>query len=160
MGEAIKRPKTGGASSMTGRRGGGSDSRGIDETVERNMREIVDYSVKFLEENKVRRLLLSGTDDNVAQFRSMLPKAWQSLIVGTFPINMTSTNAEVFEKAMGIGRKAEIEREHKLIQTIITAAAKGQGAVVGLEETLKAVNTGRVQILVLEEKSAPAWFPL
>ena len=151
VGEAIKRPKTGGASSMAGRRGGVSDTRGTDETVERNMREIVDFSVKFLEENRVRRLLLSGTDDNVAQFRTMLPKSWQSLVVGTFPINMASTHAEVLEKAMSIGRKAEIEREHRLIETIITAAAKGQGAVVGLEETLKAVNTGRVQTLVVEE---------
>jgi peptide subunit release factor 1 (eRF1) len=45
--------------------------------------------------------------------------------------------------------QAEREREKRLVERTITQAAKGSGAVIGLEETLKAINEGRVMTLVV-----------
>jgi len=95
--------------------------------------------------------LIGGTDENVIPFKSFLPKAWQSLVVGVFPMSMTASHAEVMSRSLEIGQQAEIEREAKLMDAVVTSAAKGRGGVVDLEDTLNAVHAGRVQTLLIRE---------
>jgi hypothetical protein len=150
MGEAVKRTKHGGASTFPGRMGGiAGRTRHQEEVVERNMKDAVDFSVNFFNEYRVRRILIGGTEDNVSQFRSLLPKSWQSLVIGTFPMNMTAGHADVLTKAMQIGKEVEKKRTAQLIQDLVTQAAKGSGAVVGVEPTLQEINRERVNTLVV-----------
>ncbi|MFN7035617.1 MAG: hypothetical protein ACK4SN_04550 [Bellilinea sp.] len=152
VGEAVKRVKRGGASTVPGSLGGiAGRTRHMEEVIERNMKDSVEFAVQFFEANRVRRILLGGSDENVAQFRSLLPKAWQSLVVGNFPMNMNAGHAEVLAKAMEIGQKAEQRREELLIEELITRAAKNSGAVTGLEATLEAVSGERVSTLVVAQ---------
>ncbi len=150
VGEIVRHTKRGGASAFPGRRGGtAGQTRYADEVVERNMKEAAEFAARFFEENRVRRILIGGTDDNVAMFRTLLPKAWQSLVVGAFPVSMTASHAEVLNKAMQVGQETEHKREAHLVDALITSAAKGGQAVVGLEKTLAAVNEDRVQLLLV-----------
>jgi peptide chain release factor subunit 1 len=152
VGEEIKHTKRGGASSMPGRMGGvAGQTRFVEEQIDRNMRESAAFAVHFFEDKHIRRILIGGTDENINLFRSHLPKASQSLIVGTFHASMTATHGEVQDKAMQVGREAGARMEATLIERLITNAAKGSGGVVGLAAVLDAVNTGRVQTLVLAE---------
>ncbi|RPI88325.1 MAG: hypothetical protein EHM41_01760 [Chloroflexi bacterium] len=152
LGESVRHAKRGGTSSSHGRRTGSSEQlTDPDEITGRNMREAVDFAARFFAEKNIRRILIGGTDDNIAQFRSHLPKSWQALVVGTFPMSMTASSDEVFNRAMEIGMEAEKRREHQLISTMITGAAKGRGGVIHLDETLSAVHDGRVQTLVIQE---------
>lgn len=152
MGETVRHTKRGGGSQAPGRRGGtAGQTNYAEEVAERNIKDAVDFAAHFFSENNVRRILLGGTEDNVALFRSHLPKAWQSLVVGTFPMSMTASHSEVLERAMQIGQEAERRREAKLVDTAITGAAKGRGGVVQLEETLSAVHQGRVLTLLVSE---------
>jgi hypothetical protein len=89
------------------------------------MKDAADFAVSFFEANKTRRILIGGSDENISLFRSQLPKAWQSLIQGTFPISMTASHAEVLKKALEIGQEYEQEKEIKLVTAVITTAAKG-----------------------------------
>lgn len=152
LGEAVKHTKHGGASSRPGSRGGvAGQTRYEDEIIERNMKESVDFAARFFEENHVRRILIGGTEDNVALFRSLLPKAWQSLVAGTFPMSMTASHVEVQSKALALGLEAEAQAEARLIEQVIAGAAKGGGGVTGMEATLKGIHENRVQILVISE---------
>ncbi len=152
LGDEVRHTKRGGASTVPGRQGGiAGRTRHSEETVERNLKESAEFAAKFFEENHVRRILIGGTDDNINQFQSYLPKSWQSLIVGTFPISMTARPDEVQKKALEIGQQAERRRETRLVENMITSAAKGAGGVVRLDETLSAVHDGRVQTLVVRE---------
>jgi len=152
LGEEVRHTKRGGASSVRGQRGGAAgQTRYSEAVVERNIKDALEFAIRFFEENRVRRVLIGGTDDNVAQFRSHLPKAWQSLVVGTFPMSMTAKHTEVLARAMEIGQQAERRRETRLVDMAITNAAKGAGGVVRLDETLSAVHEGRVQTLIVRE---------
>ena len=152
VGESIRHTKRGGASTVPGRRGGvAGRTNYTDETTERNMRDAVNFATHFFSENNVRRILIGGTDDNIAQFRIMMPKSWQSLIVGTFPMSMTAGADDVLARAMEIGAQAELRQETELLNKIVTAQAKGRGGVVGLEETLHALREGRVQTLAIQD---------
>ncbi len=151
-GQEVRQVKAGGGSSAPGRRVGapGLDNY-IAEVVERNMREAAHAAMRFFTRHKVRRILLGGSEENVALFRKMLPKRWQSLIVGAFPMEMRASHAEVWQKAMEIGEEAERKQEARLLERLQTEAARGGLAVLGLDETLGAVHEGRAHIVVVEE---------
>jgi peptide subunit release factor 1 (eRF1) len=152
LGESVRHTKRGGGSQAQGRRGGSAGQTNyVEEVTDRNIKEAAEFAAHFFTENNVRRILLGGTDENVALFRAQLPKTWQSLVVGSFPMSMTASHSEVLERAMQIGQDADRRREARLVETVITNAAKGQSGVVGLEETLLAAHQGRVQTLVLKE---------
>ena len=152
LGESVRRTKRGQASSMPGRRSGPARQSNTSEAIaERNMREAANLAATFFTDNNVRRILIGGTEDNVATFRTLLPKAWQSLIVGSFQMSMTANNNEVLERAMQIGREADHHRAARLVSAIVTASAKGRGGVIRLDDTLGALHEGRIQTLVIHE---------
>jgi peptide chain release factor subunit 1 len=152
VGEEVKHTKRGGASSIPGNRGGSGTIAGYqDEVVDRNMKNSVEFATHFFENNHIRRIVIGGTEANVKMFMGMLPKTWQSLVVGTFSMPITASHVEVLSKALQIGLEAETIRESKLIDAAITAAAKNKGGVVGLENTLAAVSSHRVQSLLFQE---------
>jgi peptide subunit release factor 1 (eRF1) len=152
LGESIRHTKRGGASAKTGVRGGVSGQTNYElELAERNIREVATFAAHFFSENNVRRILIGGTEENIAQLRSQLPKTWQSLIVGTFPMSMSASKGEVLEKSMEIGKQAEYLREEQVLKKLVTAAAKDRGGVLNLDETLGAVHDGRVQALIIQD---------
>lgn len=159
LGEAVKQVKRGAASTVVGGRGMNVGvSRHVDEVIDRNMKDSADFAVKFFEDARIRRILIGGTDDNVAQFRGLLPKAFQSLIVGTFPMSMTANQNEVLAKAMQIGAEADAKRENSMVEDLITRSARGTDAVIGLDDTLQAANTDRINTLVvLQGYQQPAY---
>ncbi len=152
VGEEVRKIKAGGGSSAPGRRVGapGLDNY-LEGVIERNLRGAAQAAMRFFARHKVRRILVGGSEENVALFRRFLPKRWQSLIVGTFPMDMRAGHVEVWRKAMAVGLEAERRREARLIEQIRTQAARGGRAVVGLDETLGAVHEGRAQVVVAEE---------
>ena len=152
LGESIRRVKHGGGSQAAGRRSGEAGQTYYSEEVaERNMREAAEFAAQFFNQKNVRRVLLGGTDDNLALFRSLLPKAWQSLVVGSFPISMNASHDEVLERAMAAGKKTDVLREKRLVDAVITGAAKGRGGVVDLDNTLGAIHEGRIQTLLITD---------
>jgi peptide subunit release factor 1 (eRF1) len=152
LGETVRHAKRGGGSQAPGRRGGtAGQTNYVEEVTERNLKDAADFASRFFAENNVRRVLIGGTEDNVSFFLTQLPKAWRSLIVGTFPMAMTASHNEVMDRAMEIGREAEHRREAKLIDAVVTNAAKGKGGVIRLDDTLGALHEGRVMTLVIRE---------
>jgi peptide subunit release factor 1 (eRF1) len=152
LGEPVKHVKHGGASSFPGRRGGvAGQTQKAEELVDRNRKDIVESAIHFFEENHIRRILIGGTEENIISFRSQLSKAWQSLVYGTFSIAMTAPHDEVLQHALEIGMRAEHEREARMVSQLITSAAKGQNAVMGVSAILSALHDGRIQTLVLAE---------
>lgn len=151
-GEAVRHTKRGGGSQAAGRRGGTAGQTDYqEEVVERNIKVAADFSTRFFAEKNVRRILIGGSDANISLFRRQLPKSWQSLVVGSFPVSMQSSHTEVLERAMQIGREAEQRREEQLASSLVTSAAKGRGGVIHLEETLNALREGRVQTLLIRD---------
>jgi peptide chain release factor subunit 1 len=152
LGENVRHTKHGGASAKPGVRGGMTgQTRYEDEVTDRNIRDAADFAAHFFSENNVRRVLIGGTEENIAQLRNHLPKSWQSLIVGTFPMSMNASKVDVLERAMQVGKQAELQKEEQLLNILVTGASKDKKGVLGLDETLGAVHDGRVQMLVIKD---------
>ena len=152
VGDDVRQTRGKASSNNPGGRGGVSgQSRFNAEVTARNLREAASFSAKFFEDVHARRILIGGTDETIAQFRQYLPKAWQSLVVGTFPMGMTVSHTEVLARAMQVGQQAEQHREAELVENMVTEAAKGREGAIGLEATLTAVHDGRVHTLIVQE---------
>ncbi|MCD6402105.1 MAG: hypothetical protein J7L73_09280 [Anaerolineales bacterium] len=152
-GKSVRRIKHGGGSQSAGRKSGeAGQNYAVEEITDRNMREAEEFASHFFKTHKIRRILIGGTEDNIALFKQHLPKTWQSLIIGTCSLNINANIDEVLETALEIGHAAEHKKEAKLVESVITNAAKGQDGVLGLDETLSAVHEGRVQILLFDSR--------
>lgn len=151
-GEAVRHTKRGGGSQALGRRGGtAGQTRYAEEVAERNFKESARFTANFFSEQRVRRVLVGGTEANVARFIDLLPKTWRSLVMGTFPIEMNAGHTQVLEKAMAVAQEAVKKKDTRLVSAVITAAAKGREGVIRLDDTLGAVHAGQVQTLVISE---------
>ena len=151
-GESIRHTKRGGGSQAQGRRGGiAGQTNHTEEVAVRNLKDSADIAARFFNDHNVRRVIIGGTEENVMAFRNHLPKAWQSLVVGSFPISKNANQSEIKERALQVGQEAERQKQAKLIQTIVTSEAKGRQGVINLEDTLNAVHDGRIKTLVIRD---------
>jgi peptide subunit release factor 1 (eRF1) len=122
------------------------------------MKGSAELAVRFFEEHHVRRVLIGGQEASVAAFRKQLPKAWQSLVMGTFASSISASQPELLAQALEASRMARENREQKLVEELLGKAANKTGAVLGLEPTLDAVNNRRVRhLLVNAGFHKPAW---
>ena len=151
-GRAVKHVKRGGASSFPGRRAGvAGRTDHAEEIVNQNLKEAAQMAVRWFEQQRVRRVLLGGTEESVQQFKAALPKAWQTAVIGTFALGMRAGTDDVRKKIREVGDRASLEREAALVSRMITASAKGGAGVAELEDTLRALREGRIQVLLISE---------
>ena len=157
MGEDVRKQKhgggsarSGGATAATGQRGG-QGGKHEEEVAQRNMRDAAEAAQMFFANRPIRRLFLGGTAENIAQFRENLSKQLQSRVAGTFAVDMNAREREVHQLALGLLEQANTEREEKVVQNLITTAAKGGNAVTGLDPTLRKIGEGRVQTLIISD---------
>jgi len=153
IGEDVKRTKRGGASTFPGRRGGQSDVTGYSkETVWKNIKESADTASKLFEENHVRRIIVGGSEENISMFLDELPKHTQSLVVDTIAASLNITYLELQDKVYSVCKKSEHKRGNKIVGDLFTNASKGRDAIIGLKDTLSAVNEARVYKLIVSDK--------
>jgi peptide chain release factor subunit 1 len=159
VGEEVRHIKRGGGSQASGSRGGGPGPTGhVDEVAERNLRQAARQAAAFFSRTACQRLLVGGTDENVAAFIPHLPKKMQALISGSFAVEITAGHNEILSRAMTVLELAERQREEQLVQQLLTSSAKGAGGVIGLAETLPAVSAGRAYtLIVLDGLRAPGF---
>jgi hypothetical protein len=152
LGESVRQTKDGAGSQAGGSRGGSAgQARSADQVSEQNIREAARFAATFFDEHQVRRILLGGTEESLARFKAHLPRKWQSLVMGSLTIEMTASVPLVMQKAMDELEAWEHQKDERLINSIITAAAKGSNGVVRLDDTLSAVHAGNVQTLVISD---------
>jgi rubrerythrin len=148
-GDDVKQTKRGGGNAMPGRMGGDNASANVENIIEKNIKEVIDSAADFFTKHHVRRIMIGGTDDNISRFKEELPKSWQSLVIGEFPMSMTASKSEVLEQATEEAFSAKRRRNQVLVEQAITLAAKGNNGVIGLNDTLNAIHEGRVKTLLV-----------
>ncbi len=144
VGEEVRRHKQGGWAAPR-------YQRHEDETALANLREAVEQTERLARQYNWRRLVLAGTDANVARFRDLLPAALQRLVVGTMPLELNAGIQEVRDRAEAVALQARSSYILRLASDLVVAAAKGDHAVLGLDATVEAIQSGRVYALLFSE---------
>jgi peptide subunit release factor 1 (eRF1) len=145
IGDDVKRHKQGGWASSR-------YQRHEDAAAYRNLKEVAEATAAFCREHDCRRLILAGTEKTVAQFQPLLPKSLQGRVVGSLAMNMSASATEVAERSLEITREAAQQQQAALVQKLISAASsKGGAGALGLADTLRLLEEGRVHRLLVAE---------
>jgi len=149
LGEDVKRHKQGGWAASR-------YQRHEDEAARSNLKSFVELTDRFTRQYDWRQLILAGSRSTVAQFMDMLPDHLRKRVIGTMPLELDASLLEVREKAEELARQAYADRTQALAHDLIVQASKGDMAVMGLEDTLEALQQGQVyQLLFTEDYSPP-----
>ncbi len=144
VGQDLKRHKQGGFAAAR-------YQRHVDKQAEQNLKFVAEATDRFCRDHECQRIILGGADETIAQFQPMMPKALRGKIMGTLPLDMTASPTEVLERTTELMESEEGERQQRLVEQLVTAAAKGGEAVTGLADTLYVAHQGRARTLVLEK---------
>jgi len=151
-GEPVRHTKRGGSSTVPGRRGGvAGRTRHEEEIVDRNLRKAAQTAARFFQASRTRRILLGGQEATTARFRALLPKTWQSLVMAEFSIAFDAGEDVVLERGMELARAVDAQAEAAAVGELVTAAARGRDAVVRLDDTLHALQEGRILTLYVRD---------
>jgi peptide chain release factor subunit 1 len=124
--------------------------RHVKEHVDRHHKEVAAYVASYMQSHPHTQLLVSGPTEIVANFRQWLPPSLQAQVIETASLAMHDDRQRILEVARDALQRHEREVELATVERLLNGAAAGGLATVGLQETLAAVNTGRVHQLVLQ----------
>lgn len=150
-GEPIKRHKQGGWSAPR-------FQRHEDKLADDNMKAAAEVLSRSCASGKCSRLILAGTEDNVARFQALLSAPVRELVVGTMAIDMNAGEAAIVDRSREILSDLDWQRQQELVDRVITSALSGGPAVLGLADTLFALQEGRVMTMIVEESFAAPGF--
>jgi peptide chain release factor subunit 1 len=96
------------------------------------------------------KIILAGPGPSKIQFRDMLPKHLQQRIIDVIDVDMGDENKLLKESIHLISEKEEIV-SRKAVEHLKEEILKDGLAVYGLDDTLKAVKNGQVELLIVEK---------
>ena len=143
LGQEVKRHKQGGWAAQKFQRSEDQDAR-------YNLKEAAQWADAFLRRLDVKRVVLSGSDGNLAQFREELPRPLLDKVVGQISLDMNASPGQVWERAFEVAAAAQQKAETELLEQVVTLAHKGGAGALGLADTLNALQQGRVHQVLVE----------
>jgi peptide subunit release factor 1 (eRF1) len=141
--------------------GGWSQSRyqrRADERIEAFARAVAELTRKVVEAGAVDDVILMGDDVNLPPLRKALHPTVAARVIGTLPSAMHADLQELMGLTLPLIESVEREREWAAVQAVRDAVGASGPGVAGAEATLTALQTGQVQMLVMNDDLAgPAW---
>lgn len=123
-----------------------------------NLQEAAEIAEEFYRSADTRRLILAGTEKNVARFQDLLSNRLRAMVVGRLAASANATAVEISEKALKLAQKAADEESVATADLVVDMVHKGGNAVAGLAETLTAVQEMRaLHVVVLADFAQPAY---
>ncbi len=151
LGEEVKQHRSGGWAAQRYQRRESGVAR-------HNLQDAAEMAEDFYRRNGTRRLLLAGTEKNVAQFKELLSNRLRSMVVGHFAAGTNATASEISDTALDLALKAADTEAKTVADSVVTLVHKSANAVAGLAETLTAVQDGRAQhVVALTDFAQPAY---
>jgi peptide chain release factor subunit 1 len=132
--------------------------RHVKEHMNRHHEEVAAYLMAYLTARPQTQIILSGQQDILTNFRHFLSPQVQQQIIEEVRLGIREAPSHILEAAQEVLQHHEREEELASVQLLLNRAGHGGLAVVGVQETLAAVNTARVHKLVMQrDLQAQGW---
>ncbi|RMF93693.1 MAG: hypothetical protein D6736_01320 [Nitrospinota bacterium] len=132
--------------------------RHIQDHMDRHHKEVAEQVIRRFDQGNYANVILYGQDRILASFRSFLPERIQERIIAKAALDITVPDTLVREKTLEILHQKKAQGEREAV-TRLTETAQAHGlAVLGLLDTLEALNKRVVaQLLVSQNFSRWGW---
>jgi peptide subunit release factor 1 (eRF1) len=127
----------------------GQMERDHDNHMRAHARRAATEVTSLMDRFKLSSLVVGGPVEATTVFVSELPKRIQQMIIGTASVSLDIPDDRLYAELRQIQQRSEHDDEARLVDSLITAAKKRDRAVLGVTDTLRAIQEGRVYRLVV-----------
>ncbi|HEY4492502.1 MAG TPA: hypothetical protein VI958_10925 [Acidobacteriota bacterium] len=125
--------------------------RHIEDHVRRHFKHVSDVAFELFKKFSHDCVLLGGTEQNTSEFRSYLPSTMADRLLGHFHAEIYAPVKDVLDHTAGLEADLKQKEQRKLLQRLFNQVNSGGLAIVGLEPTVRALQLGQVNYLVVQE---------
>jgi peptide chain release factor subunit 1 len=129
--------------------------RKADGHVRHHLKNVAELLVQVADEHSFEHLILAGPVAATNELQGLLPTPLRRTLVGTLAVPMDANPQDILAAARQLQHRVERSEEQDIVGELITAAAKNNGAVTGLEPMLRTLHEGRVWQIVYADGYAP-----
>lgn len=133
--------------------------RDVDGHVKAHVRATVREAVNLFGRDRLKRIILGGSEETLALLKEELPRSLRPLVAGTFLAEPHASDTELAARALSLAATAEMQEEQRRVQELLDHLGHRPGftrgphhpqvAVSGMRETLRTLSERRVQRLLL-----------
>jgi peptide chain release factor subunit 1 len=132
------------------------NQRRADERALGHLKEIAELMEAVAGRLEFDRLVLAGSVEATNEVYRQLSKSLQGKVIGTIPLPLEASEQQVLGETLKLSTSSERTGEIEIVKHLIQAAQKQNQATIGLDNTIAAVQAGRVRQLVYAEGWTPS----
>jgi stalled ribosome rescue protein Dom34 len=125
----------------------GSD---MDSSIAAYTREAVEHAREVWRQQPCDHVMIAGSKDAREALRESLPEDMLAQLVGEADLSPLVTLEAVRDRVLALDEERQQEDESRHVQEFLAAIEHGGAAVAGLEQTLLAVRSKKVRLLLVE----------
>lgn len=133
--------------------GGWSQRRFQTRHVERRAsfaRAVAEETRRAVVEGDIGMLIVAGGDVMLNALMNEFHEEVHKTIIGTLNMDIQASYNEILEASLPLVRAREHEQELETVKTLLDEVGAGNRGVVGIDDTLKALQLGQVMTLVMQ----------
>lgn len=114
-----------------------------------HVKEVVDMLDRIVREDGIQNIIVAGDDVVVPILKEQLPKHLQEKLVDVVALQRDAGDDEIVQSTLEVLRQKDAETDIERVQEVVGAWQGGGLGVVGAEATLKALQMGQVEELLI-----------
>ncbi|MBO0722862.1 MAG: hypothetical protein J2P41_18700 [Blastocatellia bacterium] len=112
-------------------------------------KEVIDALERVVREEQIDRIILSGDEVIIPLLLEQMPKVLTDKIVDVLRINVRTPEHEVLQATLETMRERQAQDEAERVERLLNEYRAGGLAVVGARESLRALEIGQVDELII-----------
>src|SRR5207247_7249607 len=112
-------------------------------------KEVVDALARIVRDESIGSIVISGDEVIVPLLKEQLPKDLAERVIDVVKLEVHASEREVLEKTIAALREKDVESDRGRVDELLGAYRANGLAVVGVENTRKALEMGEVDELII-----------
>ena len=114
-----------------------------------HVKEVVDALERIVQQDNIQHIIIAGDDVVVPLLKAQLPKQLETKIVDVLSLERNAGEDEIIEATLEVLRQKDAETDAERVQELMDAWQGSGLGVVGPAATLKALQMGQVEELLI-----------
>ncbi|HYP29761.1 MAG TPA: Vms1/Ankzf1 family peptidyl-tRNA hydrolase [Blastocatellia bacterium] len=114
-----------------------------------HVKRVVEELSTIVDRTRVSRVIIGGPVEAASILVGELPKRLEQMVTGAISVPIDANTERLMEEVRAVQQRYEQEDESRLVESMITAAHKGDRAVLGITDTLEAIQQQRIYCMMV-----------
>ena len=123
----------------------------LESGLRQHARAVLDQVEAVWQERSCDRLVIGGSDEALNELRDELPEPLLMRLAGEIHLSPQAEMEDILAQVQVIESEYEENLEEQRVDELLTRAGNSEAAVLGLDQTLLAVQRRKVRLLVVEK---------